>query len=222
MAQIGRLAPPKPKAFDLDFLGAPLDETPEERFARTGTPQEDPANVAAPEGPDLSFLGDEQPEVAPYDWTIAGAPLPDGLRPVGDLIAGMNSSLAGAAGVAVDDIDLIMRNLGMEGMLDKPGEGKAAVTAAMEKLGIGADKKKAVNQFLADIGEASGENLLMLSAFFAAAPMMMGAQGGGTLANLSRQMGESLIRNPLAAGVTRKNGLVATNDIGVSPEIGST
>lgn len=207
MAQIGRSAPPKkqPNTMELpNFLGAPIgvQETPDELFKRTGSPVADPAN-AAPAGQLPDFLGApmaaDEPEVKPYDWTVAGAPLPEALKPVGDILAGMNSTLASLGGVAVDDIDILMRNLGMNGIMDKPGEGKASVIAGMEKLGIGADKKKAVSQFLADIGEATGENLLMLSTFFAAAPAMMGAKGTGTLAKLQRQLGEALVKNPMLA-----------------------
>lgn len=166
-------------------------------FLRTGTPQVDPANEARP-GDIPAFLTpvEQQPEVAPYDWTIAGAPLPEELRPLGDMITGLNSSLASLTGVALDDVDLIMRNLGTSGFLDKPGDGKQAVIDQFEKLGIAADKRKALNQFLADIGEGAGQNLLMLSAFMAAAPSMMAAQGPGMLANFQRQFGTALVRNP--------------------------
>src|SRR5690606_9970909 len=120
---------------NLDFL-TPLDgpeaekkETPMDLFLRTGSPQIDPAN-AAPEGAIPAFLtpADDQQEVAPYDWTVAGAPLPEALRPMGDMVAGLNESLASVAGLATTDIDFIMRNLGMSGFLEKPGDGKKFIT----------------------------------------------------------------------------------------------
>jgi hypothetical protein len=141
----------------------------------------------------------QEPDPDPYDWTIAGAPLPETLRPVGDMLAGLNQSLADVAGVAVDDIDIIMRNLGMDGLMEKPGDGAKSLIKGMESLGIAADKKKAVNKFLADLGEATGENLIALSAFFAAAPMMMGAKGSGTISTIARELGEAMIRNPATA-----------------------
>lgn len=188
----------------LDFLtplsgpGSDENESQMDMFLRTGSPVADPANELQ-EGQVPSFLTPAEPEVEPYNWTAAGMPLPETLRPVGDLVAGLNSALADVAGIATTDVDFIMRNLGMGGFLDKPGDGKKAIVEQFEKLGIAADKRKAVNQFLADIGEGAGQNLLLLSAFMAAAPGMMAAQGPGMMANLQRQLGTGMITNPGAA-----------------------
>lgn len=179
-------------AFDL----VPIEETPEELFRRTGAPQEDPS-VSAP-----FELAPDQPDIAPYDWTVAGMPLPKGLQPVGDIIAGMNQGLANVAGLPIDAVDALMRQIGMDGVLDQPGTGRDAVVRAMEKLNIGADKRKAANQFLADLGEASGENLVLLSAFFAAAPTMMTAKGEGFAANFMRDLGKALIKHPWMSGIS--------------------
>lgn len=177
-------------------------ETPDALFKRTGSPTLENFDEPSPRDDDLSdILSDTPPEqeIAPYDWTIGGATLPESMRPVGEYIAGFNSTLAKIAGVAVDDVDLIMRNFGMEGMLDKPGSGKETLIKGMEKLGIAADKKKLIYQYLGTLGEATAENLIMLSTFFAAAPSMLASKGAGTLAEISRQLGTGLIKHPAAA-----------------------
>lgn len=178
-----------------DFLGAPIVETPEETFKRTGAPQIDPANQL----PD--FLGQEQtqPEIEPYNWTAAGVPLPKAFQPIGDAVAGLNQGLANAIGMPVDGVDALMRQLGMDGILDQPGGGRDAVVKAMESMGIGADKRKAANKFLGDMGEAGGENLVMLSAMLAAAPQMLAAQGSGGVATFVRDLGEALVKHPWLA-----------------------
>ncbi len=177
-----------------DFLGAPITESPEDTFKRTGAPQVDPANTV----PD--FLGQEAaPEVEPYNWTVAGMPLPKAFQPVGDAVAGLNQGLANVIGMPVDGVDALMRQIGMDGILDQPGQGRAAVIKAMESMGIGADKTKAANKFLGDMGEASGENLVMLSAMLAAAPQMLAAQGSGGVASFVRDLGQALIKHPWMA-----------------------
>lgn len=190
----------------LDFLKpTTIQQPPSEdmkRFLKTGSPAGNPEplpgqtpTVSTPE-----FLAPAAPAAAPqpqpYDWKAVGMDLPDWMQPVGDLITGMNTSLSNITGIALDDIDIIMRDLGTGGLLEQPGTGREKVIAAMEAMGIGADRKKAATKFLADIGESTGENLLMLSAFMAAAPMMMSAQGPGMLASLQRNIGQGLIKYP--------------------------
>lgn len=188
---------------------AEQNETPEQAFQRTGTPtgKTDPllapnAQGQFPSVPAGTKPTDEQGnQIDPYNWTAAGMPLPKELQPIGDYIAGLNSSLADLAGIAVDDMDIIMRDLGQGGLLDMPGSGKQKVIEALEAAGIGADRAKAANQFLARLGDATGENLLMLSAFMAAGPTLLSAQGSTMMKNLSDGMGGTMnVRVPSSVG----------------------
>lgn len=185
-----------------------------EAFQRSGSPT-GTADAAAPRPEGTSPFSEAKEEIKPYDWQAAGIPLPRALQPVGDLIAGLNHSLANVAGIAVDDVDSIMRDLGTSGILDKPGSGREALISAMEKANIGADTKKVRSEFLGRIGEATGENLIMLAAMLAGAPTLLAAQGEGATANFSRELGKYFVKTPGTAAL-------AETGAAVGGETGST
>lgn len=202
------------------FVFIPDDESKEAAsFRETGVPTPDPANEAPAGG--FVFTPDDDPDYEPYDWTVAGAPLPAALQPAGDIIAAANSKLAGILGAPVDLVDAAMKQAGLDGIFDNPGGAKDAIISAFEKVGIGADRKKIENEFFGDVGDAVGENLLMLSAFMAAAPTMLAKQGSGAMSELVRQLGSGIVRYPgtavaaeMTAGLGGEGGAAAGSNFG--------
>lgn len=168
-----------------------------ENFQKYGTPAGPMGPTPAPK---VTFRPVEQKRTG---MTFAGQELsPENQRPLDpimDLVTGYNDALAGTLGIAVTDVDSIMRDIGMGGFLDMPGDGKKAVQNAMSKLGIAAHKETALNEFIADVGVETFQQSLMLAATLAAAPLMAGAAGTTVGGALQKEMGEYMLRHP---GVT--------------------
>lgn len=188
---------------------APTPQTALEKFQQTGSPlgAEDPEL----QGDQYGFVPAE-PEVPKDRAHILGIEAP-ALQPISDMAAGFNEMLARLTGTAIDDIDLIMRDIGTGGFLTLPGDGVEVVQSAMEKAGMAADSKKAVSDFAANIGKATFQQLLMTGALFAAAPMMAAAQGTTVGGLIQREMGQFMLKHP-AATLAAEGGAVVGGEVG--------
>lgn len=199
--------PDDPRASAFKQGMGPREPTERENFLKFGTT----------EGRDPD-LGPKQPKFVDVDETpkdrahIFGMEAPM-LQPITDTAAGFNEMLARVTGTAIDDIDLIMRDLGTGGFLDMPGDGVEAVQTAMEKAGMAADSKKAVSELAANIGKTTFQQLLMTGALFAAAPVMAAASGTSVGGLIQRDLAKFMIQRP-GATLAAEGGAVVGGEIG--------
>lgn len=147
----------------------------------------------------LRFVPDNE-QYRKQRYSFARQPIPPDMNPiVGPIMdAGIGAwdLIAQGTGLGANVIDSILVEVGADGFLETPGEGYEAVSKAMKKLGIPADKRLAVKELVADIGADLFQNLLLTSVMFAAAPMMAAKTGQTVWAGAQRQMGQALQANP--------------------------
>lgn len=165
--------------------------TPEEAFRATG----DPSRAGEPKPPKISIT--QMPE----EMTFLGFDLPAGVekdwQPIMDLARGANTFFAKAAGLAAEDAALILGDFGIEtGILDNPEPVADRLIEFMEQRGIAADKRKATQKWLADIGDVAAQQAIPLAGIFAIAPRLAAASGESVSALLSRAFGQSVQRAP--------------------------
>lgn len=181
----------------------PEDENP---FLQFAPPAADPGlqGLTQPVSPERQMEVDAAAK-APPRYTVGGMDprdLPKPLREMTDQLmefsGGFNQMLANTAGMAVDDVDMVLRDLGTQGFLDVPGDGTQAVKDTMAKLKIAGDPKE-VDSFAANLGRNTFQNLMMLGIALRAAPWMANMPVKGLPSQIASQMGKTLTQTPTPA-----------------------
>lgn len=136
------------------------------------------------------------------------------VQPAMDAAIGFNSMIAKLGGIALDDVDAIVRDIAGSGFLDMPGDGAKTITDALTKRGVAADRTKAISDFAANIGESTFTGMLTMGGLFAMAPRMAAASGESVSAILQRAIGGGLQQTPLTTTLASEAGGIVGGEVG--------